>query len=100
MDIKQALRIIQDRADVYGMSLLDTAIVMEELAGTSMLEPKETEAIRLFLREGRAVLRVAPLEAGQALGWGRARRLPSPTWVPFRPVPVATPMASWSLAAL
>lgn len=54
MDIKQALRIIQDRADVYGMSLLDTAIVMEELAGTSMLEPKETEAIRLFLREGRA----------------------------------------------
>lgn len=54
MDIKQALRIIQDRADVYGMSLLDTAIVMKELAGTSMLEPKETEAIRLFLREGRA----------------------------------------------
>ena len=54
MDMKQALRIIQDRADVYGMSLLDTVIVMKELAGTSMLEPKETEAIRLFLREGRA----------------------------------------------
>lgn len=53
MDLKQAIRIIQDRADIYGMSFLDTAIVMKELLEADELFNREAVAIRVFMREGR-----------------------------------------------
>ena len=53
MDIKQAIQILNDKRAVYGMSLLDMAIVMKELLDSDELDSKDAAAIRVFLREGR-----------------------------------------------
>ena len=52
MDIKQAIKIINDKREVYGMSLLDMAIVMKEQLATGELNNEEAAAIRVFLAEG------------------------------------------------
>ena len=53
MDIKQAIQILNDKRAVYGMSLLDMAIVMKEMLANDELDNKDAAAIRVFLREGR-----------------------------------------------
>ena len=53
MEFKQALKIIEDKRTVYGMSLLDMAIVMKEQLANDELDNSEAAAIRVFLREGR-----------------------------------------------
>jgi hypothetical protein len=53
MDIKTAIQIINDKRAVYGMSLLDMAIVMKEMLADDELAPDEAMAIRVFIREGR-----------------------------------------------
>ena len=61
MDIKQAIQIINDKRAVYGMSLLDMAIVMKEMLDNDELDNKDAAAIRVFLREGRKLF--APVGA-------------------------------------
>ena len=53
MKIEQAIKIISDKSAVYGMPLLDMAIVMKELLASDDLAPDEAMAIRVFVREGR-----------------------------------------------
>ena len=53
MDIKKAIQIINDKRQVYGMSLLDMAIVMKEMLDNDELDNREAAAIRVFMREGR-----------------------------------------------
>jgi len=53
MDIKKAIQIINDKRRVYGMSLLDMAIVMKEMLDNDELDNQEAAAIRVFMREGR-----------------------------------------------
>jgi hypothetical protein len=53
MDIKQAIKIIDDKRAVYGMTLLDMAIVMKEQLANDELDNREAAAIRTFLREGQ-----------------------------------------------
>jgi hypothetical protein len=55
MDITTAIQIINDRCDIYGMSLLDTVIVMRELLDNDELDNREAAALRVFMREGRAM---------------------------------------------
>jgi hypothetical protein len=55
MDIKTAIQIINDKRAVYGMSLLDMAIVMKEQLANDELDNRDAAAIRVFLREGRAL---------------------------------------------
>ena len=55
MDITTAIQIINDRCDIYGMSLLDTVIVMRELLDNDELDNREAVALRVFMREGRAM---------------------------------------------
>ena len=55
MDIKTAIQIINDKRAVYGMSLLDMAIVLKEQLANDELDNREAAAIRVFLREGRAL---------------------------------------------
>ena len=55
MDITTAIRIINDRCDIYGMSLLDTVIVMREMLDNDELDNREAVALRVFMREGRAM---------------------------------------------
>jgi hypothetical protein len=55
MDIKKAIQIINDKRQVYGMSLLDMAIVMKEMLDNDELDNQEAAAIRVFMREGRAL---------------------------------------------
>jgi hypothetical protein len=55
MDITTAIQIINDRRDIYGMSLLDTVIVMKELLDNDELDNREAVALRVFMREGRAM---------------------------------------------
>lgn len=55
MDIKTAIQIINDKRAVYGMSLLDMAIVMKEMLDNDELDNRDAAAIRVFLREGRAL---------------------------------------------
>ena len=62
MDIKQAIQILNDKRAVYGMSLLDMAIVMKEMLDNGeLMDNKEAIAIRVFLREGRKLF--APVGA-------------------------------------
>jgi hypothetical protein len=51
MTIKEALKIINDRCDVYGMSLLDMAIVMREQMYGGELNAEESDAIQVFLKD-------------------------------------------------
>jgi len=53
MDIKQAIEILNDKRAVYGMSLLDMAIVIKEMLDNGELDNREAAAIRVFMREGR-----------------------------------------------
>lgn len=53
MTIKEAIKIINDKREIYGMSLLDMAIVMKEQLATNELDNREAAAIRTFLREGQ-----------------------------------------------
>lgn len=55
MDITTAIQIINDRRDIYGMSLLDTVIVMREMLDNDELDNREAVALRVFMREGRAM---------------------------------------------
>ena len=55
MDIKTAIKIINDKRAIYGMSLLDMAIVLKEQLANDELDNREAAAIRVFLREGRAL---------------------------------------------
>lgn len=55
MDFKTALKIINDKRDIYGMTLLDMAIVMKEQLANDELDNREAAAIRVFLREGRVM---------------------------------------------
>lgn len=61
MEIRQAIQIINDKRAVYGMSLLDMAIVMKEMLANDELDNKDAAAIRVFLREGRQLF--APVGA-------------------------------------
>ena len=53
MNFKQANKIVQDRADIYGMSVLDMLIVMQEQLEQGELGDREARATRVFLTEGR-----------------------------------------------
>ena len=55
MDIKTAIKIIDDKRAVYGMSLLDMAIVLKEMLDNDELDNREAAAIRVFMREGRSL---------------------------------------------
>lgn len=55
MNITTAIQIINDRREIYGMSLLDTVIVMKELLDNDELDNREAVALRVFMREGRAM---------------------------------------------
>ena len=55
MDITTAIQIINDRREIYGMSLLDTVIVMREMLDNDELDNREAVALRVFMREGRAL---------------------------------------------
>ena len=55
MDIKLAIKIINDKREIYGMSLLDMAIVLKAKLDKGELDNREAAAIRVFLREGRAL---------------------------------------------
>ena len=55
MDFKTALKIINDKRAIYGMTLLDMAIVMKEQLANDELDNREAAAIRVFLREGRVM---------------------------------------------
>jgi hypothetical protein len=55
MNITTAIQIINDRCEIYGMSLLDTVIVMRELLDNDELDNREAVALRVFMREGRAM---------------------------------------------
>jgi hypothetical protein len=61
MDIKQAIKIIEDKRAVYGMSLLDMVIVMKEQLDNDELDNREAAAVRTFMREGRKMF--APVGA-------------------------------------
>jgi hypothetical protein len=55
MNITTAIQIINDRCEIYGMSLLDTVIVMREMLDNDELDNREAVALRVFMREGRAM---------------------------------------------
>ena len=55
MDITTAIQIINDRREIYGMSLLDTVIAMREMLDNDELDNREAVALRVFMREGRAM---------------------------------------------
>jgi len=52
MNIKQAIKIINDKREIYGMTMLDMAIVMKEQLANDELSNEEAAAIRTFLAEG------------------------------------------------
>ena len=55
MDIKTAIQVINDKRAVYGLSLLDMVIVLKEMLDNDELDNREAAAIRVFMREGRAL---------------------------------------------
>ena len=55
MTFKEGLKIINDKRAIYGMTLLDMAIVMKEQLANDELDNREAAAIRVFLREGRVM---------------------------------------------
>ena len=61
MDIKQAIQIIEDKRAVYGMSLFDMVVVMNELLANDELDNREAVALRVFMRDMRKMF--APVGA-------------------------------------
>tara|TARA_R110000868_G_scaffold17682_2_gene77372 strand:+ start:392 stop:628 length:237 start_codon:yes stop_codon:yes gene_type:complete len=61
MDIKQAIQIIEDKRAMYGMSLLDMVIVMNELSDNDELDNREAVALRVFMQDMRKLF--APVGA-------------------------------------
>ena len=55
MNFTTAIQSINDRREIYGMSLLDTVIVMREMLDNDELDNREAVALRVFMREGRAM---------------------------------------------
>ena len=53
MDINQAIKIIDDKREIYGMTFLDMLLVMEEMLANDELDNREAAAFRVFMREGR-----------------------------------------------
>jgi len=56
MDIKTAIKIIDDKREIYGMLFLDMLLVMEEMLANDELDNREAAAFRVFMREGRKLL--------------------------------------------
>ena len=56
MDIKTAIKIIDDKREIYGMLFLDMLLVMEEMLANDELDNREAVAFRVFMREGRKLL--------------------------------------------
>ena len=61
MEIKQAIQIINDKRALYGMSLLDMVIVMNEMLANDELDNREAVALRVFMRDMRKMF--APVGA-------------------------------------
>ena len=55
MDITTAIKIIDDKREIYGMSFFDMLLVMEEMLATDELDNREAVAFRVFMREGRTL---------------------------------------------
>jgi hypothetical protein len=53
MNIIQSKKIIVDRAEIYGMSILDMLIVMQDQLQRDELTKREARALRVFLTLGR-----------------------------------------------
>jgi hypothetical protein len=53
MDITTAIKIIDDKRELYGMTFLDMLLVMEEMLANDELDNREAVAFRVFMREGR-----------------------------------------------
>jgi hypothetical protein len=53
MDITTAIKIIDDKREIYGMSFFDMLLVMEEMLSTDELDNREAVAFRVFMREGQ-----------------------------------------------
>jgi hypothetical protein len=53
MDITTAIKIIDDKREIYGMSFFDMLLVMEEMLAADELDNREAVAFRVFMREGR-----------------------------------------------
>ncbi len=53
MDITTAIKIIDDRREIYGMTFLDMLLVMEEMLANDELDNREAVAFRVFMREGQ-----------------------------------------------
>jgi hypothetical protein len=56
MNITTAIQIINDRCEIYGMSLLDTVIVMREMLDNDELDNSQAVAYRVFMREGQRMM--------------------------------------------
>ena len=61
MNITTAIQIINDRREIYGMSLLDTVIVMREMLDNDELDNREAVALRVFMQDMRKLF--APVGA-------------------------------------
>jgi hypothetical protein len=63
MEIGKAIQIINDKREIYGMSLFDMVVVMNQMLedDDGSLTQTEENAIRVFMREGRKMF--APLGA-------------------------------------
>ena len=53
MDITTAIKIIDDKRELYGMTFLDMLLVMEEMLANDELDNREAVAFRVLMREGR-----------------------------------------------
>ena len=53
MDITTAIKIIDDKREIYGMTFLDMLLVMEEMLANDELDNREAAAFRVFMRVGR-----------------------------------------------
>ena len=56
MDIKTAIKIIDDKREIYGMLFLDMLLVMEEMLANDELDNREAVAFRVFMREGQRMM--------------------------------------------
>ena len=53
MDITTAIKIIDDKRALYGMTFFDMLVVMDEMLTNDELDNREAVAFRVFMREGR-----------------------------------------------
>jgi hypothetical protein len=53
MDITTAIKIIDDKRELYGMTFFDMLVVMDEMLTNDELDNREAVAFRVFMREGR-----------------------------------------------